>query len=122
MWKQEGHGTNQLILVAFTAWLIAWTALTRDAKRYDFFIGIPLAVFTIEFILFLSEIITEKCPAKLKQHFPHAYIKNGVCLFLLIFLLFFHPFSLISIEHITPQPGCVVPYPGIVLSKKRFIG
>ena len=32
--------------VAMLAWAVFWVALARDAKRYDFFIGLPLSYFT----------------------------------------------------------------------------
>ena len=35
-----------LTSLAMLAWGVFWLALARDAKRYDFFIGVPLAYFT----------------------------------------------------------------------------
>ena len=75
VWRQKTHSPHQLVLIAFTAWFITWVALTRDAKRYDFFIGIPLAFFTAQFIQFVSETLIERFQRKLKRHALHIYIK-----------------------------------------------
>ncbi len=34
---------NELVTVAILVWFVLWVALSRGAKRYDFFIGVPLA-------------------------------------------------------------------------------
>ena len=39
-----------LTSIAMLAWGVFWLALARDAKRYDFFIGVPLAYFTATLI------------------------------------------------------------------------
>ena len=39
-----------LLWVAMLAWGVFWLALARGAKRYDFFIGVPLAYFTATLI------------------------------------------------------------------------
>ncbi len=36
---------HEYIYVAFAFWLLFWLGLARDALRYDFFIGVPLACF-----------------------------------------------------------------------------
>ena len=43
-WKRKNtDGTSEFIPIAFTVWFIVWVALSRDAKRYDFFTGVALA-------------------------------------------------------------------------------
>ena len=44
-WKLQVY-LAALTSVAMLAWAVFWLALARDAKRYDFFIGVPLAYFT----------------------------------------------------------------------------
>jgi len=34
---------NEQIIIAMFAWFLSWVALARSGKRYDFFIGVPLA-------------------------------------------------------------------------------
>ena len=41
---------DALTSVAMLCWGVFWLALARDAKRYDFFIGVPLAYFTATLI------------------------------------------------------------------------
>lgn len=41
---------DALTSLALLAWGVLWLALARDAKRYDFFIGMPLAYFTATLI------------------------------------------------------------------------
>ena len=49
-WKvSEGETSGSercLFDIALVCWSVFWFALARDAKRYDFFIGLPLAYFT----------------------------------------------------------------------------
>ena len=40
--------------IAMLCWAVCWMALARDAKRYDFFIGLPLAYFTATLIRHLA--------------------------------------------------------------------
>ena len=49
--KQPPHDT----MLAMLIWALVWMALSRDAKRYDFFIGIPLAYFTADLVRAGSE-------------------------------------------------------------------
>ncbi|MYB93851.1 hypothetical protein F4167_16930 [Candidatus Poribacteria bacterium] len=44
---------HEQIYIAMAVWMLLWLGLARDAQRYDFFIGVPLAFFsavTIQFI------------------------------------------------------------------------
>ena len=44
--EATGRDTQALINVAMLCWAVFWLTLSRSAKRYDFFIGVPLAYFT----------------------------------------------------------------------------
>jgi len=55
-WKAETT-KNESTWVAAAAWFLVWIALSRDAIRYDFFIGVPIAFFTAAFIQQLSDIL-----------------------------------------------------------------
>ena len=39
----ERTDQNELVVLAMLAWFLLWVALSRGGKRYDFFIGLPLA-------------------------------------------------------------------------------
>lgn len=49
--KQQRHDTVLALLI----WAILWMTLSRNAKRYDFFIGIPLAYFTADLVRAVSD-------------------------------------------------------------------
>jgi len=40
-WRRKIKTPNELVSVPFVAWFLVWETLSRDAKRYDFFIGVP---------------------------------------------------------------------------------
>ena len=86
-WLQKSHEPRLMTIVAFTAWFVFWVALSRDAKRYDFFIGVPLAFFTAELIYFLSNALSRK----VKQNGQRAALKTSIASLLLAGILFFPP-------------------------------
>ncbi|RKU17074.1 hypothetical protein C6501_05020 [Candidatus Poribacteria bacterium] len=45
---------HEYIYVAFAFWLLLWLGLARDALRYDFFIGVPLACFAAIGVQFVT--------------------------------------------------------------------
>ena len=86
-WLQKSDEPYYLTIVAFTAWFVFWVALARDAKRYDFFIGVPLAFFTAETIQFSSNVLSRF----VKQHLQHVALKTGIAIALLVGILFLPP-------------------------------
>ena len=63
---------HEYTYVAFAFWLLFWLGLARDALRYDFFIGVPLAYFAAITIqtttMDTTQRITEKIGDKWKKH------------------------------------------------------
>ena len=45
---------HEQIYIAMTVWMLLWLGLARDAQRYDFFIGVPLAFFSGVAIQFIT--------------------------------------------------------------------
>ena len=86
-WLQKSNEPNLMTVVAFMAWFIFWVALSRDAKRYDFFIGVPLAFFAAEMITFFSNTLS----GFVKQHRQRAALKTGISITLLVGILFLPP-------------------------------
>lgn len=72
------------------SWFILWVALSRGGKRYDFFIGIPLAYGTAWFLNTLSTSVMQKFPLRIEkaQWIPTAFATT-----FLILILFFKPFG-----------------------------
>ena len=86
-WLQKSNEPRLMTIVAFTAWFVFWVALARDAKRYDFFIGVPLAFFTAEIIHLFSNTLTRK----VKQSGQQRRLKTCIASLLLAGILFFPP-------------------------------
>ena len=86
-WLQKSDSPRLMPIVAFMAWFIFWVALSRDAKRYDFFIGVPLAFFAAEMITFCSNTLSRF----VKQHQQRAALKTGIAIALLAGILFLPP-------------------------------
>lgn len=84
---QNTHKNAHLTYIAFTAWFLFWVALSRDAKRYDFFIGVPLAFFTAEIIHLLSNIFS----CRVKQTEKRKLLTAAVATTLLAAILFLPP-------------------------------
>ncbi len=78
---------NELCYVALAAWFILWVALSRDAKRYDFFIGVPTVFFAIEFVSVISETVRKKINLRI----PQTVLKSGTAVAMLAALLFWLP-------------------------------
>ena len=86
-WLQKSHEPRLVTIVAFMAWFVFWVALSRDAKRYDFFIGVPLAFFASEIITFCSNTLSRF----VKQDRQRAALKTGIAIALLAGILFLPP-------------------------------
>ena len=86
-WRETSHAPRLVPSVAFLAWFVFWVALARDAKRYDFFIGVPLAFFTAELIHRFSNALIDK----VKPIGLRAALKTGIAIALLAGILFFPP-------------------------------
>jgi len=90
--SQNEHTTLAMIL-----WALIWITLARDAKRHDFFIGIPLAFFTAELIRYLAARFSDLLQNPkyttdaLRQILPQTALKNGVAITLLGLALIWGP-------------------------------
>ena len=108
-WQRNVNPKDEHCYVAITAWFIFWAALTRGAVRYDFFIGIPLAVFATMLIQFISDSLSTKLGIlKMSKQF----LKTGITVISLILLLFWTPIGahakraiLVSTQMRTAKPG-----------------
>ncbi len=87
--RKNSEGPSELVSIAFTVWFIAWVALSRDAKRYDFFIGVALAFGAATFIGTFSKIVLNKIRVRTK--YPHSlrYLRGSITALLLIVVMFF---------------------------------
>ena len=84
---QREYLQNDFVVIAMLTWFIFWIALSRGGKRYDFFIGVPLAFFTTELIQFF--IITNDY--SVKETIKHKVLKISIVTAILAGLMFFPP-------------------------------
>ena len=96
-WRQRESLTHELVYVAIVIWFMLWGALSRDAKRYDFFIGLPIAFFTTELIHRAVLFVTKKIKnvqflsTDFRERLPLRSIKVGVAVVIVISLMYWQP-------------------------------
>ena len=94
------HGESQgqeLVYVAMAAWFLVWVALSRDARRHDFFIGLPIAFFTADLIRRVGPYIIENLKnaqflsAGFKERLPLRVIKIVITVIIVASLMYWKP-------------------------------
>ena len=96
-WRQRESPTYELVYVAMAIWFLLWVALSRDAKRYDFFIGLPIAFFTTDLIRRVGTYITENLKsaqflsADVRGRLPLRVIKIGIAVVIVTVLMYWTP-------------------------------
>ena len=75
---------NERVYIAMAIWFLLWVGLARDARRYDFFVGVPFAFFTAVLIHCISDFISKKCKM---QAWLQSMLKVGISAVILIVLL-----------------------------------
>ena len=73
-WRRQGAVKNEFIYIAFTLWFLFWVALARDAKRYNFFVGVSIAFFTADLLLFLATFYANK----VKRRVPQLLLRTAI--------------------------------------------
>ena len=89
-WRKRTHTENDNTAIAGIAWFIVWVALARDAKRYDFFIGVSLAYGTAALIQAITDALSEKIHrwvSAVNKDFTLRGSKTAIFVILLIFLM-----------------------------------
>ncbi len=86
-WRRRGAVENELIYIAFAVWFLFWVALARDAKRYNFFVGISIAFFTTDLLFFLATFYANK----VKHRVPQLLLKATILVLMLTLILFYSP-------------------------------
>ena len=86
-WRRQGAVKNEFIYIAFTLWFLFWVALARDAKRYNFFVGVSIAFFTADLLLFLATFYANK----VKRRVPQLLLRTAIPVLILTLILFYSP-------------------------------
>ena len=96
-WRQRESPKQELVYVAMAAWFVLWVALARDAKRYDFFIGLPITFFTADLIHRVSTSLTENfknaqfLSADFKERLPLRVIRVCSAIVIVVVLMYWTP-------------------------------
>ncbi|RKU35718.1 hypothetical protein C6496_15560 [Candidatus Poribacteria bacterium] len=92
-WRRENKAPSEVVFIAFIVWFLVWVALARDARRYDFFIGVALSYGSAAFLVWLSQGLGEKIwhwfsvRDQFRFTFKNVSLNNGVAVLLLFCLL-----------------------------------
>ena len=96
-WRRDALPKRELTYVAMAGWWLLWVALARDARRYDFFLGLPLAFFTADLLCHGASVVSEKLKRAsflseaFRQRIPQPLLKIGLAVLMLTLLLFWTP-------------------------------
>ena len=96
-WRQGELPEQELFYVGMAAWLLVWVALSRDAKRYDFFIGLPIAFFTADLIRRVGIYIADNLKnvqflsADFKERLPLRIIRVCIAVVIVTMLMYWTP-------------------------------
>lgn len=78
---------NEQVMLTMLAWFLFWVGLARGGKRYDFFIGVPLAYGTASLLCSLPAILIQKFKeAKILYHHINAQ-RASACFAVVVLLL-----------------------------------
>lgn len=88
--EQEQRTDHKLVLVAIITWFIIWVSLARSGKRYDFFIGLPLAFGTAS-LLWLAPVFFNEKKEQIEQHFKQKLITTTIAITAVCAILFITP-------------------------------
>ena len=96
-WRQREAPKQELVYIAMAVWFLLWVSLARDAKRYDFFIGLPIAFFTTELIHRVGLSVTENLKntrflsVNFRERLPLRVIKVGIAVVIVASLMYWKP-------------------------------
>ena len=96
-WQRKTRLPNDTLYVAFCTWFFCWVALARDARRFDFFIGVAIVFFTAVVIDTLAKTLSEKItsfrftPTFLKSKRLQTVFTTSVVVAVLSLLFFWSP-------------------------------
>lgn len=65
---------NELVMLITIMWALLWMGLAREGKRYDFFIGMPLAIGTAALLWSCPLYLVQTLKRRFSLHFRHYWI------------------------------------------------
>ncbi len=109
LWR--GMKKNELVTLAMLTWFFLWVGLSRGGKRYDFFIGVPLAFFTAVFIELITNYLFPTVEGG-KYNTITRLTKTIACCVLLLSVMFFPPLGAYAKRTISAAAQMRKPIPG----------
>lgn len=116
-WLHKQQDQHEYYFVAFTIWYLYWIALSRDAMRYEFFIGISIAFFTAALLKYILDSICVKLNV---QKVFQLYIKTGMTVALLAVLLFWTPAGAHAKRSVFAVKHALISTPGHTSIERTF--
>ena len=98
-WQTEPKtdATETTTHLAMLLWALLWITLARDAKRHDFFIGIPIAFFTATFCVNIADKLTQLIHTPkytthwVREKIPTTPLKHALTTLFCLFILLWGP-------------------------------
>jgi len=87
-WQRKVLGQNETVYILMGAWFLLWIGLSRGARRYDFFVGMPLVFFVAVLLRSISTFVIDK---RKVQGTLQPLLKVGITVACLAILLFWEP-------------------------------
>ena len=106
--RKQTDPQEERIWLVMLAWFLVWVALSRGGKRYDFFIGIPLAYGTAWLLWQLPVSVMQHLSVSVKPRWVTACFTLAV----LISVLFWHPLGGHATRAIAAAAKWRKPVPG----------
>lgn len=96
-WRRNEKPKHELTYVAMGTWFLLWVTLSREALRYDFFIGVSITFFTAELICFGASVLIGKLKHTrllnddFRRRMPQSLLKASLACVMLAALMFWRP-------------------------------
>lgn len=86
--RKKTENKDELIVLSMLVWFLLWCGLAREGKRYDFFIGIPLAYGTAWF-LWIAPVYLIQQLKKVRIVYPHVKEHRfSICVTIIMLIAF----------------------------------
>ena len=82
---------NELVTLIALMWALLWVSLSRAGKRYDFFIGVPLAFGTASFLWLCPLLLLQTFKEIFSLHFRHRWVTTYITIAVFVPVLFWAP-------------------------------
>jgi len=109
---------DKLIFISTLAWFLIWVGLSRGAVRYDFFVGVPLAVATAWFTWYIPSVYRHIIMGRNRRSWlaKLAYAGTFIPTVLLIPIIFWSPlggFTNRFVQHVNVKRGVLPGHEGV---------